>query len=188
MTQSTWARALAVMGLSLALAQAGCAASSDQPTPDENEDLDLTTGKQSYRPHGYRHAKFGCVNRVKVRTEPDRDFAQGESRRKVYGDVVDSQCATVGARIRVVDGDTGKSTLIQGNCGEGFGMTVRGTRLAMVVFADASACEAYAKVRSAAPETTTTVLRLVALQPIATFAMVSADANVGPSLGVEDVP
>ncbi|NOU29983.1 MAG: hypothetical protein HOO96_18925 [Polyangiaceae bacterium] len=45
MTQSTWARALAVMGLSLALAQAGCAASSDQTAPDENEDLDLTTGK-----------------------------------------------------------------------------------------------------------------------------------------------
>ncbi|NOU29985.1 MAG: hypothetical protein HOO96_18935 [Polyangiaceae bacterium] len=132
--------------------------------------------------------QFGCAQRVKVRTEPDRDFASGESRGVVYGDVVDSQCATLGARIRVVDEDPFGAALIQGNCRDGYGMTVRGIRLAVVVFGDASACEAYAKVRSsAAPARTATVLRLVALQPVATFAFVSADAN-GGELGVEDVP
>lgn len=132
--------------------------------------------------------QFGCAQRVKVRREPQRDFEPGESAGVVYGDVVDSQCATLGARIRVVDEDPFGAALIQGNCREGYGMTVRGTRLAVVVFGDASACEAYGKVRSsAAPARTTTVLRLVALQPVATFAFVSADAN-GTELGVEDVP
>lgn len=139
-------------------------------------------------PSWLRPRQFGCAVRVKVRTEPERDFAAGESRRVVYGDEVSRQCATVGAHVRVVDAGADKRALIHGNCQEGYGMAVGGERLAALVFGDASACEAYAKVRSAAPEWTTTELRLVAVQPIATFAFVKADATFGVEAGVEDVP
>jgi hypothetical protein len=197
--------------LLLALASTACGGSASSESSAPAGEADSSSWPQSVEetspwphfgfpngmvtaPHWQAPRELGCVQRIEVRKEPQRDFQGGEGPRTEYGKVLGSTCRAAGAALQVTD-DAGYEPLVLGDCKAGLTLSTSSATLAELRFATPKACEDYVKLRASVPPNggnhllVTTTLRVLAIKPAAAFEVVTATlASDTATVAVVDGP